>query len=97
MTIREALISMGYREVKSGHWVKPVGYVALSYHEGKNEWTNYFRSAQGEILRWETKPLESDQDRYGTYLHQLKSLECWTRTDFYINADSAFELSAIDL
>lgn len=97
MTIREALILMGYREVKAGHWLKPVGFVAFSYHEGKNEWANWFFSAQGKIECWETKRLESDEKQYGTYLQQLKNIECWTRTDFYIHGNSAFELSAIDI
>ena len=97
MTIREALISMGYREAKPGHWLKPVGFVCFSYHEDKNKWSNWYRSGQGEVERWQTKQLESDQNRYGTYLHQLKYIECWTRTDLEINGDSAFELSTIDL
>lgn len=97
MTIREALISMGYREAKPGHWLKPVGFVLFSYHEGKNEWANWFLSAQGKIECWETKRLESDETQHGTYLFQLKYIECWTRTDLQVKADSAFELSAFDL
>lgn len=95
MTIREALISMGYRECKPGKWLKPIGYQLFTYHEGKGEWANWFMSAQGQISCWETKRFSEDKDF--PHVDQLKYFECWTRTNIQINGDSKFHLEAIDL
>ena len=97
MTIREALISMGYQERKPGHWLKPIGFQCFSYHEGKNEWANWYLDGNDKIGCWETSSLSLDIERSGDFLAQLKSIECWTRTDVYIHGASQFHLSAIDL
>lgn len=97
MTIREALLIMGYSEAKPGHWMKPIGYQLFAYREDKNEWANYFKSAQNKIEYWNTSSFQSDEKRFGSYLEQLKGFECWTRTDICTNSNSQFELSAIDL
>ncbi len=97
MTIREALLSMGYKEIQSGQWMKPVGYQALYYHEGRNEWRNFFKSVGGDVLTYESKKLNDDTGYFGSYVKQLKELECFTRTDMYVNGNSAFELGGIDL
>jgi hypothetical protein len=97
MTIREALLGMGYKELKSGCWIKPFGFACLSYVEAKNEWKNSFKDMQGGIGCWETKSFHDDPKKHGGYLAQLKHFECWTKTDFVGNADSSFQLMAIDL
>lgn len=94
MTIREALISMGYRECKPGKWLKPIGYQLFTYYEGKGEWANWFMSAQGQISCWQIQRFaEHDSD----FVAQLKDFECWTRTDIQVNGDSEFHLEAIGL
>lgn len=98
MTIREALLAMGYREAKPGQWIKPIGYQALSYHEGRNEWANWFLSGKGKIECWEIKKFKlTEEDGFYEYLRQLKDFECWTRVDLFIYGQSTFELSGIDL
>lgn len=93
--LREALHSMGYRERVAGVWLKPVAFQCFSFHEGKNEWTCWFKSVQGKVERWETKQVHEDVTRFGSYLRQLKEAECWTRTDVYSNVDSEFELEDV--
>lgn len=95
MTIREALIAMGYQERKPGHWLKPIGCQVFSYHEDKGEWVNWFKSGLGQVERWETKRFVDDQN--SPYLKQLKEFECWSRTDMFICGDSEFHFSAIDI
>ena len=97
MTIREALLSMGYKEQKPGQWLKPIGYQCLHYHEGRNMWTNYFKSVSGEVMSYELKQLNDDTGRFGSYVKQLKEWECFTRTDMWVNGNSEFELGGIDL
>jgi hypothetical protein len=97
MTIREALLAMGYRECKSGYWLKPIGYQLFSYHEGKNEWANWLRVLSGEIDSYDRKSFQHDEVQFGTYLRQLKEFECWTATDKYVDGRSQFELGAIDI
>lgn len=97
MTIRQALLMMGYREEKSGCWMKPIGYQLFTYREDKNEWANYFKSAQDKIECWNTSSFKNDEKQFGSYLAQLKGFECWTRTDICTNSNSQFELSTINL
>ena len=95
MTVREALLAMGYRESKPGHWLKPIGFQCFSYHEAKQEWANWFRSANGVVECWETKSLKDDGSE--TALQRLKGFECWTRCDISADCNSQFQLSAIDM
>ncbi len=97
MTLREALLSMGYREEQPNKWLKPVGYVLFSYNETTNQWANWFKSSKGDIEYWETNQFVHDENKAGSYLYQLKKFECWTRTDLYTQVDSEFHLRAIDL
>lgn len=97
MTIREALLAMAYKEVKPGHWMKPIGYQSFTYHEEKNEWANWFLSAQGKISLWETKSFKDDFKHFGDYLKQLKCWECYTRTEMNPANSSEFHLRAIDI
>jgi hypothetical protein len=95
MTIREALLAMGYSERKPGHWMKPLGFQCFSYHEDKNEWANWFKSYdQDEIMVFETEKFKHDLYNWGSYLSQLKHIESYTKKDF--SNPSNFELSAID-
>jgi len=99
MTIREALLAMGYQERKPGHWLKPIGFQCFSYHEARNAWENWFNAADGSgVALYGRKSLKSDEAKFGPYLDQLKHIECWTRTDIYPDSrGSHFELSAFDL
>lgn len=91
-SIRLALLAMAYLERKPGHWLKPFGYQILTYHELKNEWSNWFMDVKNVISLWQTKQFQHSY----SYLTQLKDWECFTRTDMYIKGNSQFELSAID-
>jgi hypothetical protein len=97
MTIREALLAMGYQEKIPGHWLKPIGYQCFSYHEGKGMWANMFRSMSGAVCCYTTSNLSRDIDHFGSYLKQLKDLECFTRTDMYVDGKSEFQLEAFDI
>lgn len=92
-TIREALISMGYNEVKTGRWFKPISYQMFSYFEKTNEWSNWFYSVKGEIAVWETKTLDKNLEP----LQQLKHFETFTRTNIHTNFNSQFEIICYDL
>lgn len=94
MTIREALLSMGYREEKPGVWLKPIGFQLFVFKESSNRWYNYFSDIKGEICLWESHAVDpSIKD----YLFQVKDWETWTKTDLYVNAKSQFHLSTLDL
>ncbi len=97
MTIREALLSMGYSECKPGRWLKPIGYQCFSFQEEMNRWENWFTDVTGKISLWDSKHFEHELERFGSYLNQLKYFECWTRTDMYGNSRSEFHLRGIDL
>jgi hypothetical protein len=97
MTIREALLSMCYREVQPGHWMKPIGFQSLTYHEGKNEWCCWFLAANdGSVSLWESKAFEHNAKDFGSYLDQLKNWECYTRTSMNHCYNSEFHLRGID-
>lgn len=96
MTIREALLSMGYKEVSPKHWLKPIGHQVFSYYEDENEWRNRFKRADGRIGVWD-KHHFSKNEGDSSFLHQLKSFECCSRLDMSVNSDSQFELPVLDL
>lgn len=88
ITLRAALISMGYREVRAGKWIKPVGYQAFVVNEETRVWSNVFKAKTEEILVWERHKIEPNEDP----LVALKERETWTRTDIYVEyVKSAFE------
>ncbi len=93
MTTREALLAMGYREVKEGRWAKPIAYQLFTFEEATNEWTNWFKDVHGNLGRWNSIGLITDAD----FLSRLKMAEYDTRTNTYSNVDTAFHLSAVDL
>lgn len=95
--IRQALLSMGYSERTPGCWLKPIGYQCFSYHEGKNEWTNWFRSMQGIVERWETKNIPVDAASVAELIIFIKEFECWSRTNMYVNGTSHFELDTNEI
>lgn len=94
-TIREALLAMGYQERKPGSWLKPVGHHGFTYHEGKNEWANWFYDATGKVALWETKAFEADTSYHGNYIVQIQHYECYTRTGMAYGP--GFELFILDL
>lgn len=97
MTIREALISMGYREEAPGKWLKPIGYQLFSFNEATNQWCNYFTDIKGEICLWEKHTLNDALNKKYDPLFLLKDWETWTKHDLYVNGKSQFHLSAIDI
>lgn len=92
MTMREALLAMGYREQEAGKWLKPFGYQLFGYYEPKLRWTNWLKGANGKILVYESHVYTS-----GEPLKVLKEWETFTRTDMYCNGDSEFHLTGFDL
>jgi hypothetical protein len=95
LTLREALLSMGYTERKPGHWLKPIGFQCFSYHEGKNEWANWFKDATGKLDVWASHSFKISAD--ANYLIQLKNIECYTRCGMSIKCDSEFGMNIPDL
>lgn len=93
MTIREALIAMGYKEVAARKWMKPMGYQLFSYNEDNNNWTNWFTSVKDEIVAWDSHSFDSQYNP----LSQIKDWESYTRHDLVCNSNSTFELRAIDI
>ncbi len=97
MTLREALIALGYTEAEPGKWLKPIGYMLFSVEEGrpdhKDRWSNWFKALSGEISLWEDAYLYSERE----YLNQIKLLEAYTRVDVCTESRSEFHLKSIDL
>ncbi len=91
MKMREALISMCYREVKPGVWAKPVGFHLFTFEEDRNEWTNWYKAGTGEIDRYEAKEPDLEE---GTAISFLKGYEAYTRTNITVGhlPISEFEL-----
>ncbi len=95
-TIREALLAMAYVEVKPGHWMKPIGFQSMTYHEGKNEWACWFLAANDKSIQlWQRKSFSKDSTIDGEYLNQLKNWECYTRTGMNPCYGSDFHLKNI--
>jgi len=93
MTIRDALVAMGYRERAPGIWLKPIGFQAFGYSENHGCWYNWFVSADGKVSLWDSKKFDSNYP-----LEDLKAAEAYTRTDFHFHCDlSSFELQILAL
>ena len=93
MTIREVMISMGYREVKEKRWAKPVGLHLFTFDEEGTRWTNWFYGVDNKMHIWET---HEDCTQYGEFLVTLKQWEAWTRISCG-SGRSQFQLAAIDI
>ena len=87
MNLREALISLGYREDLRA-WLKPVGYHLFICHEKNNHWENWFVDIKGKLSLYESHYLP-DQNP----LINLKTLEAYTRINVG-DGSSQFQLSA---
>lgn len=96
MFVREALRSMAYVEVKTGHWLKPIGFMCFSFDESKNTWSCWFKSALGKVECWESHLIGHDEKQSGTYTYQIKHWECFTRTGVFVNGTSEFQLGVKD-
>lgn len=107
MTIRETLISMGYREIEEGKWAKPVGYHLFTFEEAKSLWTNWCYGADEKIHIYEShpwlpdsayhpnhKPREPESTRF---IVDLKTWEAYTRISIPGTTTGQFHLSAIDI
>ena len=95
MTLREALLAMGYHEAEPQKWLKPIGYQVFSFNEKLGRWGCWFLGQDGKILCWNTEDIKPE-DFAGDFLHQLKHFECYTRTDVGGgNPNSHFELGGL--
>lgn len=92
--LRCALRGLGYREADVKVWLKPIAYQAFRFDEDELRWTNIFKDAQGEICIYQQEILKP-QDIGGPWLRQIKSLECFTRTDLCPESVSSFEFMAL--
>ena len=94
-TIREALLSMGYKEVAAKKWMKPIGWQCFTYNEENNMWGNWFVSASKETLLWERRHFNVNADNEYDYLAELKDFETYTKHGLAF--PSSFELAVIDI
>lgn len=91
-----ALRSLSYSEVKTGIWMKPVGFHLFAFRESDSMWLNYFLAGTGEILVWESKTVEpNDLNDVGAIIHCLKHWEAYTRINIAASAQSEFQISTI--
>lgn len=88
MTIRDDLAAMGYREVKRGQWMKPIGYQCFVYDEKTERWSNWFKSKSGGVEIYESKLIKDNVP----HLDQLKQFEAFTRTNVVVDCNSKFEV-----
>jgi len=77
MTIREALLAMGYQEAQPGRWMKPVGWHTFAYDEETLTWVNVCRLGDGEVGVYEKHTFIEKE----TPLRQLKDWEAYTRVN----------------
>lgn len=77
--LREALRTLGYREVEPRRWAKVVGFHLLTYSEEHNQWCNSFEAPNGKVLLWESKAFVSDAGDTIDYIGHLKEWEAYTR------------------
>jgi hypothetical protein len=89
VSIRGALLAMGYHELEPGKWLKPIGYQAFTFCESKSEWANWFISEEGKIALWDARNIDPSSD---CILGTLRSWECFTRKDFHYYGEFSFEL-----
>lgn len=74
---------MGYRQPdkhkRPDLWMKPIGYNALTYESGREEWTCWFlgRDNNNTLARWTARPIDPDIEEHGSYLYQLKYIEAY--------------------
>jgi hypothetical protein len=96
MTIREALLSLNYREARPGKWAKPVGFHLFTFSEEFGVWRNWFKDAEGRISVWEShaKTPEFDGEQFS---RELRTWEAYTKTSVYPSIEADFHLTAFDL
>jgi len=93
MTLREALLSMNYREQHPQIWSKPVGFHLFTFSEAKNLWQNWFLGRNKKLLVWVQGSFNHDIPDY-PYIDQLKTFEC---TPVEHCLDSSFEIPTVDI
>lgn len=87
------LITMGYRRMKmlnrpeADVWLKPFGYMGYRVLDG--EISNWYKSAQGNVECFDRKKLTDRR-----FLDEIKSFECYTKSDLNPNQSSSFEFAA---
>lgn len=98
MTLREALIAMGYREARPGKWTKPVGYHLFTFSEERNEWVNWYLPGNSEDpAPYDTDEANHDLKEAGDYVRQIKEWEAWTRINVQVSQRAHFEGRGLDL
>lgn len=95
-TVREVLLSMGYREERTGHWLKPIGHHVFTFNEEHKEWINWFKSAStNDILTMESHVWVDMNDGEAFFI-ELRQWEAYTNiTAGDHTAD--FRISAVDI
>ena len=78
--MRKALISMGYRELKSGIWGKPVGFNMFSFNINTKEWINHFKGLNNTNQIYNTCFINDEND----FLGELKASE-FNNTKLFMN------------
>ena len=81
--MKDNLLRMGYRELKPGTWVKPMGYVIAIYLEKENKWSSYFKGEDGDIHLYTSMDVDT--------MTKLKDAEAYTPVSMG-SPDSTFEL-----
>ena len=97
MTLREALLAMGYRETRSRQWLKPVGFACFVYSEDRAVWYNYVLGADdGSVVHWNSETFRPVEENNGDFLYQLKYFESTTKVGSG-SPRSHFEIGALDV
>lgn len=72
------LISMGYREVVTNFYAKPVGFHFLTFEIDKLLFTNWFKGKDNSTHIWNSDTY-TDEETDGEFLGWIKSVEMYTR------------------
>ena len=75
----QQLISIGYRELESNIWGKPVGFHLFLYDIKRREWSNHFIGKNKQSLIWETSIFNKEEE--DELIESIGVVEQYTRID----------------
>ena len=88
MTQKEALTSMGYREMSPGKWGKPIGSQLFTFNTINQLWDNWFKTPTSDKIHlWNSDKYVDESDNF---LEWLKAVESMASLRPYVNSEFSF-------
>ena len=86
---KEALISMGYRELQAGIWAKPIGWMLFTYDDDTKIIANCFKGADDKMHSYDSKVYKTEPEQ--GLLGFIKLFEGYARTDVNVHQNSEYQ------